>query len=207
MEIDHLSLKSKFCMAECWEKSRLPLRPVSCGVCRADLVDGRRSAFCSDRCRAIDSGLIEPLPFRACALPECGQEFLPWLKGQRCCSEKHGKVLYNRESRAAGKQKTEWNDRRRDSYHRRKALKKGASTGRPVRLAEIAERDAWRCSLCKQPVDPLVKWPHPKSPSLDHRIPLSRGGAHDPSNVDLAHLGCNTAKNNRVDEEQPRLAS
>jgi 5-methylcytosine-specific restriction endonuclease McrA len=114
-------------------------------------------------------------------------------------------MLYNREARAAGQQRTEWNDRRRDHYHRRKALKKGASTGRPVRLAEIAERDGWRCSLCKKAVNPAVKWPDPKSPSLDHVVPLSKGGAHDPSNVALAHLGCNTAKNNRGGGEQLML--
>jgi len=169
-----------------------------------------QARYCSRRCNEIKHGkrLAEQLPPTSCALTECGATFQPWKTGQRCCSEKHSKLLYNRESRADGRQKPgPWNDKRRDSYHRRRALKKAASTGEPVLLSEIAERDGWQCSLCRQPVDPLVKWPDAKSPSLDHRIPLSRGGAHDPSNVDLAHLGCNTAKNNRIGDEGPPLAA
>ncbi|NKT05174.1 hypothetical protein GS485_11095 [Rhodococcus hoagii] len=45
-------------------------------------------------------------------------------------------------------------------------------------------------------------YPHPKSASLDHVIPLSCGGAHDPSNVALAHLACNVAKGDRGGGEQ-----
>lgn len=73
-----------------------------------------------------------------------------------------------------------------------------ASTGEPVLLAEIADRDAWRCGICGGSVDAKVKWPDPLSPSLDHVVPLSKGGAHDPSNVRLAHVRCNSARGNRV---------
>ncbi|MFD5509012.1 HNH endonuclease [Streptomyces sp. NPDC127051] len=79
-----------------------------------------------------------------------------------------------------------------------RAQKQAASTGEPVLLAAIAERDGWQCSLCRQPVDPAVAWPDSLSPSLDHRVPLSKGGAHDPSNVYLAHLGCNSSKGDRL---------
>ncbi|MEW2415301.1 HNH endonuclease signature motif containing protein [Streptomyces sp. NPDC046866] len=65
-------------------------------------------------------------------------------------------------------------------------------------LAEIAERDNWSCSLCALPVDPTVAWPASQSPSLDHRVPISKGGAHDPSNVFLAHLSCNSSKGDRM---------
>jgi 5-methylcytosine-specific restriction endonuclease McrA len=72
-----------------------------------------------------------------------------------------------------------------------------ASTGEPVLLAAIAARDNWQCSLCRRPVDSAVPWPDRMSSSLDHRVPLSKGGAHSPSNVFLAHLGCNSSKGNR----------
>lgn len=179
--------------------------------CEADIsARPGQAKWCSQRCRETVLGTrrSSPLGVANCALPECGQEFQLWLEGQRCCSEKHGKLLYNRESRADGRQKSSvWNDKRRDAYHRRRALMKATSTGEPVLFAEIAERDGWHCSLCKEAVDPLVKWPESKSPSLDHVIPLSKGGVHDPSNVALAHLGCNTAKNNRVDGEQLPLVA
>jgi HNH endonuclease len=36
--------------------------------------------------------------------------------------------------------------------------------------------------------------PDPLSKSLDHLIPLSRGGTHEPANVSLAHLRCNVSR-------------
>lgn len=178
-------------------------RPMQrgCPQCGTDISDRRLSVkYCSSRCGAIASGVVraEPYPRAVCALPECDSEFQPKRSGQRCCSEKHGKLLYNRESRADGRQRPEpWNDQRRDRYHRRRAQKARTSTGEPVLLAEIAERDSWRCSLCQQSVDSNRRWPDPLSPSLDHVQPLSKGGAHDPSNVRLAHVRCNSARGNR----------
>lgn len=190
------------------EKQQRRQRKVGrkCSQCAAD-ISGKtaKAIYCSQRCWYMANGLQRaiPLPERPCALPECGITFQPWMEGQRCCSEKHGKVLYNRESRADGRQKPPaWSDKRRDRYHRRRALKKAAATGEPVLMAAIAERDRWMCCLCHKPVSPVAKWPDSMSPSLDHLVPLSKGGAHDPSNVALAHLGCNSAKSNRGGGEQ-----
>jgi 5-methylcytosine-specific restriction endonuclease McrA len=108
--------------------------------------------------------------------------------------------------RAAGSVKPQvWTDRRRDNYHRRKALKKGTSVGDPVRRELIARRDRWCCQLCGERVDERLVWPHPLSASLDHVVPLTKGGAHEPANVQLAHLRCNVAKSNRGGGEQLAL--
>ena len=175
-----------------------------CIVCGGPVVHRRLgpvATTCSKFCREIASGSRRavPLPSAYCALPDCGIEFAPIYNNQKCCSERHGKMLYNRVSRADGRQAPEpWGDGRKDRYHRRRALKKGASTGIPVLQSEITIRDLATCGLCGLPVDDSLAWPHPQSPSLDHVIPLSKGGIHDPSNVQLAHLRCNTAKGNRL---------
>lgn len=207
------------------ERGRIPVwcagcRPSSRRTPRAARVCRRCGApfetrcstriYCSRTCGEIARGQRReaPLPEVRCALPECGAGFQPIHDYQRCCSEKHGKVLYNRESRADGRQKPAlWSDRRRDNYHRRRAAKKCAETGRPVRLAEIAARDSWLCHLCNGMVDSDLVWPHPQSPSLDHVVPLTPRageprGAHDPANVRLAHLRCNVSKGNRPGGEQ-----
>lgn len=67
--------------------------------------------------------------------------------------------------------------------------------------SEIFERDEYVCGICHEPVDRKVKYPDPMSSSLDHIIPLSRGGGHTRANVRLAHMGCNARKNARLDEE------
>lgn len=65
-----------------------------------------------------------------------------------------------------------------------------------VGLAEIMARDAGRCQLCGRKVAKTLP-PHPLSPTLDHIVPLSRGGAHEPRNVQLAHWRCNVRRWNR----------
>ncbi|MFB6977700.1 HNH endonuclease [Streptomyces scopuliridis] len=181
-------------------------RVRNCQQCGADISNRHVTAtYCSERCSNVFRGVVRdaPLPIQTCALPECGETFQPRRPTERCCSEKHGKLLYNRESRADGRQPPEpWTDARRDRYHRRRAQKKATSTGAPVLLAEIAERDGWRCNICRQRVGKKIAWPHSRSASLDHVVPLSKGGAHDPANVRLAHLGCNSSKGNKGGGEQ-----
>lgn len=59
---------------------------------------------------------------------------------------------------------------------------------------EIFERDCWVCQICGKHVDETLKHPHPRSKSLDHIVPISRGGNHTRKNVQLAHLVCNIRK-------------
>lgn len=70
---------------------------------------------------------------------------------------------------------------------------------------EIFERDGWLCQLCHQRVNKTLKYPDPKSASLDHVIPLAEGGNHSRQNCVLAHLGCNSAKQARHAVQQQRL--
>jgi hypothetical protein len=181
---------------------------TSCLRCGKQLTGRRDSKFCSAICREVHHRrrLPEPLADRMCALPECGKQFKPRRSLQRCCCEKHGKLLNGREGRAFGRHApTVWNDKRRDAYHRRRALKKAGTVGRPVVNSEIYERDGWRCGVCGKRVDKKLRWPHPKSATLDHVVPISQGGSHEPANVRLAHALCNTARGNRGGGEQLAL--
>lgn len=65
---------------------------------------------------------------------------------------------------------------------------------------EIFERDGWICQLCNEAVDATVVWPDRMSKSLDHIIPISKGGVHSRANTQLAHLSCNASKNDRMPE-------
>lgn len=70
--------------------------------------------------------------------------------------------------------------------------------------SDIYERDGWKCQLCGKAVNPKLSFPNPACASLDHVIPLSRGGSHKTTNVQLAHLRCNTARGNKVPNLSPR---
>jgi HNH endonuclease len=70
---------------------------------------------------------------------------------------------------------------------------------------DIAERDKWRCGICRKRVDPALKIPDPMAGSLDHLLPISRGGGNEPSNLQLTHLRCNCMKRAGAANDQLRL--
>ncbi len=54
------------------------------------------------------------------------------------------------------------------------------------------------CAICGKPVDFSLKYPHPLSPTIDHIIPLSKGGhPSDIDNLQLAHRTCNRQKSDK----------
>jgi 5-methylcytosine-specific restriction endonuclease McrA len=129
----------------------------------------------------------------------CDIEFTPHRREQLCCSERHGKTHYNRVSRADGRQKNPpWDERRRAHWKKRYALSRGAEDAETFDYLEVFERDGWICGLCDLPVDPDCAWPDPMSPSLDHIVPVIRGGAHTRENAQLAHLRCNIRKSDSL---------
>src|SRR5690625_3088238 len=79
----------------------------------------------------------------------------------------------------------------------RRARYKSAFVEKFDRL-EIFERDNWICGICNEPVDPALKHPHRMSATLDHIMPLSRGGAHSRDNAQCAHWICNMQKGAKV---------
>ena len=57
------------------------------------------------------------------------------------------------------------------------------------------------CGICGKPVDMTLKFPHPLSKTIDHKIPVSLGGhPSDISNLQLAHWCCNRKKSNKLVE-------
>jgi 5-methylcytosine-specific restriction endonuclease McrA len=85
---------------------------------------------------------------------------------------------------------------------RRRALIRGTSI---EDFTEQDVRDAYgdTCYLCDAAIDFDIRWPAPQSPSLDHVIPLARGGTHTLDNVAMTHLRCNHEKNARLVSVRP----
>lgn len=55
------------------------------------------------------------------------------------------------------------------------------------------------CGICGKPVDFTKKFPHPLSPTIDHIIPISKGGhPSDIDNLQLAHRCCNREKSDKL---------
>ncbi|MBR1750834.1 MAG: HNH endonuclease, partial [Ruminococcus sp.] len=59
------------------------------------------------------------------------------------------------------------------------------------------------CGICGKPVDFTLKFPHPLSRTVDHIIPVAKGGhPSDIANLQLAHLCCNRFKSDKLVEKQ-----
>lgn len=59
------------------------------------------------------------------------------------------------------------------------------------------------CGICGKPVDFSYKNPHPLAPTVDHIIPVSKGGhPSDISNLQLAHRCCNREKADRLMDQK-----
>ena len=86
---------------------------------------------------------------------------------------------------------------------RRRARMRGAFV-EDVSHLEIFERDNWQCQIpgCLYPGKPArldVGRYDPLLASLDHIVPLSKGGLHERSNLACSHLRCNQIKHVRTE--------
>ncbi|WP_435861957.1 HNH endonuclease [Streptomyces sparsogenes] len=80
---------------------------------------------------------------------------------------------------------------------RRQRERDQADPSEVFRAADVYERDEWTCWLCSEPINREASWPEPDSASVDHVVPLSKGGGHTLANVRAAHLRCNLVKGDR----------
>ena len=120
----------------------------------------------------------------ACA--HCGAEFRSYKAERRFCS----RACHGLAQTAAGMGKPAQSSAKRERL--RSAWKEQVS------LEQLAERDAATCYLCGGHVDMALSGLAPMGPTIDHVVPLSRGGEHSYANTALAHRACNTRKGARV---------
>ena len=70
-----------------------------------------------------------------------------------------------------------------------------------VTVRTLAQRDGTNCALCGESIDMELRRNHEGGfmcASVDHIIPQSHGGTHDPGNLQLTHLMCNLLKSDRI---------
>jgi hypothetical protein len=72
------------------------------------------------------------------------------------------------------------------------------TTRHKMSVSILAQRDGADCTICGEGIDMTLRHPEMRRASVDHVIPYSLGGTHDPENLALAHLVCNIRKSNRA---------
>lgn len=154
---------------------------VVCEVCGGEVrrsAAGRPRKYCSRSCsnkavrvRAVTEG-------RVCSVDGCGRA----ASSKGLCGSHYS---------------AEWNrlnpDRRSARAHRYRARKLAAFV-EDVGRVEVLERDGWVCHICGESISKDVEFPHRLYGTLDHVVPLSKGGLHCFDNVKAAHWICNSLK-------------
>jgi hypothetical protein len=110
-------------------------------------------------------------------------------KNKSYCISNKNKINASRRARYS-----EYPDNARASNRKHKSLKNGVGHS-PCTDSYIFERDGWICGICGRKINKQLKWPKPYSKSIDHIVPLCKGGIDAPINLQAAHLRCNTSKN------------
>jgi len=185
--------------------------------------DGRYDkSLAESRRRTIERQVVEARPCPYCGTPmthprrvqcgavDCRHRYHAERQGRRSRAIKeatgewpHRKYAeQNREyERRRRQEQPHWRTRYPEvaaqSDARRRSLKAQADVGERLAPLDVHERDGWTCQLCQHPIDRTIAWPDSMSPSIDHIVPLSRGGLHALANVQSAHLGCNSSKRDR----------
>lgn len=179
-----------------------------CVVCGAsfDVTKHRRSC-CSERCTDARRGVMFKMR-RLAALPDRECDFClepvptSLRRDARYCSLYCQQAKwYSANAETLRARTSEWNRRhegKRRAYRHTRRARMYAVAYETFDAWEIADRDGWRCHLCGGQVDRALAYPDPASKSVDHVIPLSKGGSHTRANVAITHLICNTRKKDRM---------
>ena len=188
------SRKSKYCSRPCMIKSckkkKLTYKCKHCDKTFSPRCTGRVT-FCTRDCyySYVKATAKKPTPKKQINIIDCK------LCGKQMKST-YGAVEYCRSCSARRKMDMHKNC----NYYRRIAA--NAHADNSVDKQEIFARDKWKCQLCGiatlKRYDPSTPDRLAKSPTLDHVIPLSKGGSHTRSNTQLLCSKCNTAKGAKV---------
>lgn len=185
---------AKYCSSKCRYRSRyLPggtyyENPIKCAECGAKTPRFSKSVEGKTRCvkcrqasrRLAEKNRPKPLTWTC---QNCGRERTrPPTRGQvpRYCSTSCEQIA---------------------AFHRRRSRLANAFVEDVNRL-EVFMADGYTCYLCGKKTDPRKSYPHPKSPTIDHVIPISKGGLHERANCRTACARCNSAKQDRGGGEQ-----
>lgn len=176
-----------------WCRSCNAERAASYRAANLEACDARAAAWkaahqdqvrASDRARGAARYAANPERLRA-----WGKE---WLEADPERARSMKRASRQRNLDAARESHANWKrhnpEKVRAASHRRRARKLAAFV-EDVLLSVLVERDHDRCGICGKRVLPAAR-------SVDHILPLSRGGEHSYANTQLAHLRCNNRRNN-----------
>ena len=165
-----------------------PPRP-RCRNCGAEMSRRKSNVFCSKpECRSM-SRKEHAERKSPCSVDGCSRP----VNAHGLCSVHYSSWWRNENPGKASALRSRYRARKRSAFVE------------DVDPLSVFERDRWTCGICGGRIPKQCRWPDVRSASVDHIVPLSRGGTHEMKNVQAAHLGCNSAKKNNGSGDQLAL--
>lgn len=192
----------------CSEKCLIEKESKECVICNIKFMPTKVEKICSDKCKEklkqlhIDKKNEQR---RADFKPQikkckyCGEEFETTFKRQRAeyCSEECSKKNANKVN----------------EIKRRHRIRENGNIDWDITLPKLYDKYNAICAICGEKCN-YDDYKETKEgyfiagetyPSIDHIIPVAKGGTHSWNNVQLAHRYCNTIKNDGYIEEEGQL--
>ena len=147
----------------------------------------RARIYCSNKCYRAGTKYSKS---RTCSVQGCDS---PVANRGMCLAHDR------RAARADGREKPKiWDDKGRKNYQIRRERLGGAQNGDSAMLRALIQRGDRVCPECGVEIDLSLEYPNPMYRTIDHKIPLARGGKHELANCQLMHYQCNVAKGVRL---------
>lgn len=162
---------------------------VQCG--KTFLRRGNAQKYCSEDCFNKAYGIGQTIR-KQCI--ECGEKFTTLHDGNIYCSDKCRKRKARRVHRIS----------------KDKRLRRNGKVDYSITLSKLIKRDKNICHICGEECneEDYIKTEEgyfiagERYPSIDHVIPIAKGGKHRWDNVRLAHRGCNVLKSDKIIYEE-----
>lgn len=180
-------------------------RPLAnCPVCATWFTrepKGKPKVYCSRKCQAqLSCGTASGYTNYGCRCRPCKDAVASYMRSYKADNSEaiRGKDRARRQKwrtdnpEEAKVERQRWgrSESGKDHNRRAKNRRRGARAGDPYKRMDVFNRDEGICHLCKE----TVAW---EEFSLDHLIPISKGGPDCFENVATAHLECNVKRGNR----------
>jgi len=174
-------------------------RQLSCVHCQKPFSTNRPSGrFCSTECRLIVNKIEGTSRYKSkqqqkypggMRTTPCGwcKEPRTWKIGESVITAYHPNCTIEAQR----------------ARYRIKTVKRQGLINKPSRLAadEVVRVYGNNCAICNEPIDLTLKRTSSRGLTVDHWVPLSKGGSDDMSNLRPAHWNCNRKKSDKLPKE------
>lgn len=181
-----------------YRQAHKPKKPIVAKFClhcgKSFISNLSHQKFCSDHCRISANAKFQKIRWRE---THPRQEFYEY-SCDLCDAVVIRKYLVTKGGN--GRFCDTCRVRNRRARNHIKTVRRQSLTVKPSRLScdEIAERDNFVCHICSGLVDMSLPRTSGLGATVDHVIPLSKGGSDEPDNLRLAHWVCNVRKGSKV---------